>query len=77
MRKPQIRITEEAKRLGEKDLKKKKSASSKELLKELGIDVVERLSLESMPTRHNLKYLQAKHEKMGHVMDVKEKLIFS
>ncbi len=38
MRKPQIRITEEAKRLGEKDLKKKKSVSSKELLKGLGIE---------------------------------------
>jgi 3,4-dihydroxy 2-butanone 4-phosphate synthase/GTP cyclohydrolase II len=46
-------------------------------LKEYGVYISERLSLESMPTRHNLKYLQAKHEKMGHVMDIKEKLIFS
>ena len=45
-------------------------------LEEYGIRVDERLSLESMPTRHNLKYLQAKHEKMGHVTNIKEKLIF-
>ena len=49
----------------------------KKQLEAYGIVVMEVLPLETMPCRHNLKYLEAKQLKMGHVMDIKDKLIFS
>ncbi len=54
-------------------------SNNKEKGKELekyGIKVNEVLNLETMPTVHNIKYLEAKQKKMGHVMDVREKLVF-
>ena len=45
-------------------------------LEECGIEVVEMLNLESVPTRHNMQYLEAKQVKMGHLMRVRDKLIF-
>ncbi len=47
-----------------------------EALAALGITVTERVPLESMPTQHNIQYLETKRLKMGHVLDVKEKLLF-
>ena len=47
-----------------------------EALAALGITVTERLPLESMPTRHNIQYLETKRLKMGHTLDVNEKLLF-
>ncbi len=44
---------------------------------ESGITVNEVLSLETIPNRYNLRYLKTKVEKMGHVMDIRDKLIFS
>jgi 3,4-dihydroxy 2-butanone 4-phosphate synthase / GTP cyclohydrolase II len=34
-----------------------------------GLSIVERLPLETTPTRENLRYLRAKREKMGHILD--------
>lgn len=38
-------------------------------LQHYGIDVVQRVSLESTPTEHNLAYLKTKRDKLGHVLD--------
>jgi GTP cyclohydrolase II/3,4-dihydroxy 2-butanone 4-phosphate synthase/GTP cyclohydrolase II len=35
-------------------------------LSDLGITVVERLALETVPTEHNLRYLTAKRDRLGH-----------
>lgn len=45
-------------------------------LRDYGITVIERLPLESMPTMHNIKYLETKQAKMAHSMNVREKLVF-
>ena len=34
-----------------------------------GLSIVERVPLETVPTRENLRYLQAKREKMGHLLE--------
>lgn len=39
-------------------------------LQRYGIDVVERVSLETMPTDDNVRYLKTKREKLGHWLDV-------
>lgn len=38
-------------------------------LSQLGITVVERLALESIPTEHNLRYLRAKRDRLGHSLE--------
>ena len=37
-------------------------------LEGFGLDITERVALESVPTEHNLKYLRTKREKMGHLL---------
>ena len=34
-----------------------------------GLSIVERVPLETEPTTHNLRYLQTKREKLGHLLD--------
>jgi len=38
-------------------------------LEGFGLDITERVALESVPTEHNLKYLRTKREKMGHLLE--------
>jgi 3,4-dihydroxy 2-butanone 4-phosphate synthase / GTP cyclohydrolase II len=45
-------------------------------LEAFGIKVRSRLALESVPTKHNVDYLKTKQGKMGHLIDVKDKLMF-
>jgi 3,4-dihydroxy 2-butanone 4-phosphate synthase/GTP cyclohydrolase II len=35
-----------------------------------GLEIIERVPLEVAPNRNNLKYLKAKKEKMGHILDM-------
>lgn len=39
-------------------------------LKRYGIEVSERVALEMIPTRHNIRYLKAKREKLGHLLNL-------
>jgi 3,4-dihydroxy 2-butanone 4-phosphate synthase/GTP cyclohydrolase II len=34
-----------------------------------GLSIVERVPLQTRPTEHNLAYLKAKREKLGHLLD--------
>ncbi|MBM4414952.1 MAG: bifunctional 3,4-dihydroxy-2-butanone-4-phosphate synthase/GTP cyclohydrolase II [Chloroflexi bacterium] len=43
-------------------------------LEGFGLEVVERIPIEVAPNPHNLRYLQTKREKMGHLLDVEEGL---
>ena len=43
--------------------------SKRSALEGLGLEVVERIPLQPTPTRHNLRYLQAKREKLGHLLE--------
>ena len=45
-------------------------------ISEHGIRVLKCISLETMPNRHNVRYLETKKEKMGHRLDVRDKLMF-
>ena len=37
-------------------------------LKGYGLEIVERISIEILPNENNLKYLQTKRDKMGHLI---------
>jgi 3,4-dihydroxy 2-butanone 4-phosphate synthase/GTP cyclohydrolase II len=39
-------------------------------LEGFGLEIVERVPIEIAPNPHNLRYLQTKREKMGHLLDV-------
>jgi 3,4-dihydroxy 2-butanone 4-phosphate synthase/GTP cyclohydrolase II len=34
-----------------------------------GLDIVERVAIESLPTEHNIGYLRTKRERMGHLLE--------
>lgn len=42
-------------------------------LNEYAVDVVERVALESIPTDHNISYLNTKREKLGHILVIPAK----
>lgn len=50
--------------------------AKKNAIEKYGINVTEVVHLETMPTHHNAKYLQTKQEKLGHLIDIKKKLVF-
>ncbi|HET6731614.1 GTP cyclohydrolase II, partial [Mycobacterium sp.] len=37
-----------------------------------GVEVVGRVPLQTAPTQHNIRYLEAKRDRMGHLLDLKE-----
>ncbi len=41
-------------------------------LKGYGLEITERVSLEVEPTKHNLKYMETKRDKMGHILHIKK-----
>ncbi|MSQ36199.1 MAG: bifunctional 3,4-dihydroxy-2-butanone-4-phosphate synthase/GTP cyclohydrolase II [Dehalococcoidia bacterium] len=43
-------------------------------LEGFGLEIVERIPIEVVPNPHNLRYLQTKREKMGHLLGVEERL---
>ena len=34
-----------------------------------GLNIIERVALESRPTEHNIEYLRTKRERMGHLLE--------
>ncbi|NBV26716.1 MAG: bifunctional 3,4-dihydroxy-2-butanone-4-phosphate synthase/GTP cyclohydrolase II, partial [Actinobacteria bacterium] len=34
-----------------------------------GLNIVERVAIESIPTEHNINYLRTKRERMGHFLE--------
>jgi 3,4-dihydroxy 2-butanone 4-phosphate synthase/GTP cyclohydrolase II len=40
-----------------------------------GVEVVERVRLDLAPTEENLRYLQTKRDRMGHLLDLPESAI--
>ncbi len=38
-------------------------------LEGFGLDIVERVALESRPTAFNIEYLRTKRERMGHILE--------
>jgi len=34
-----------------------------------GLEIVERVAIESLPTEHNIGYLRTKRERMGHLLE--------
>jgi 3,4-dihydroxy 2-butanone 4-phosphate synthase/GTP cyclohydrolase II len=43
-------------------------------LEAYGLEVVERIPIETVPNEHNIKYLDAKRRRMGHLLDGLETL---
>jgi hypothetical protein len=51
------------------------SLAGEEILEAEGVEVVERVRLDLAPTEENLRYLQTKRDRMGHLLDLPESAI--